>query len=72
MIKIVHVVLHEKERKLEVAIEDKVGRKRVVTIVWESKEFTPVPDNWLEQVVMEIDFQDSEETAALQGRALFR
>lgn len=68
--KLLFVVLYEKEQKLEVVVEDKIGRKRRVECVWLTKDREKLPDNWLEMVQKELDFQDGEEVLAQKGRKL--
>jgi NADH:ubiquinone oxidoreductase subunit len=71
MVKLLFVVLHEKEQRLEVAVEDATGRKRRVEINWRSKELTPVPSHWFSMVEQELKLQDDEAALEATGRVLF-
>jgi hypothetical protein len=70
--KLLFVILSEKHPKAEICVEDKNGRRRVVTVIWRTKEFTPIPEGWLQMVEAELANQDSEEHAKSIGRKLFR
>lgn len=71
MVKLLFVVLHEKEQRLEVAVEDATGRKRRVEINWRSKELTPVSSHWFSMVEQELKLQDDEAALEATGRVLF-
>lgn len=70
MTKLLFARLFEKEQKLEVAVEDAKGRKRMVVLTWLTKDFGPAPDNWFELVEKELENQDAEAHAKSVGRVL--
>ena len=72
MIKVLFVRIFEKRQRMEVAVEDKNGRKRMVALEWRTKDETPCPANWLEQVEHELNDQDAEEISKMGGRKLFK
>lgn len=71
MTKLLFVRLFEKESKVDVFVEDKTGRKRMVTFVWKTKDPTPIPASWFQQVEAELRYQDSQALAKSKGRNLF-
>lgn len=71
MAKLLFVVFHEKEQRIEVAVEDSSGRKRRVEISWLSKDPTSVLSTWFEMVESELSLQDSEAADKAKGRVLF-
>lgn len=70
MTKLLFVRLFEKEQKLEVAVEDAKGQKRMVTITWLTKELSPLPDTWFDLVEKELQDQDATALAKSKGRVL--
>jgi len=72
MSKLLFVRLYEKGQRVDVAVEDKNARNRLVVVRWFTKEPTACPDNWLKQVEDEMAHQDAEELAKSRGRKLFR
>ena len=70
--RLLFVILSDKQPKAEIGVEDKNGRRRVVTLIWKTKEFTPLPEGWLQMVEAELAHQDAEEHARATGRKLFR
>jgi len=71
VIKLLFVVFHEKEQRIEVSVEDRTGRKRRVEINWQSKDPTPLSSTWFQMVEGELDLQDSEAADKAKGRVLF-
>jgi hypothetical protein len=70
--RLIFVILSDKSPKAEVGVEDKNGRRRVVQLIWRTKELTPIPEGWRQMVEAELDNQDSEAHAKSIGRNLFR
>jgi len=70
MVKLLFVILHEKFQRIEAAVEDKNGAKRIVNFNWRTKEKGSMPDHWLQAVEAELDHQDSEALARSSGRQL--
>jgi hypothetical protein len=69
--KLLFVVLHEKEQRIEVTVEGSAGQKRRVEINWRSKGQAPVPANWFSMVEAELKLQDDEAALQAKGRVLF-
>jgi hypothetical protein len=70
MIKLLFVVFHEKEKRIEAAVEDKTGRRRLVNFAWRTKDPTPITGHWMQAVEAELDNQDAEALAKAEGRQL--
>jgi hypothetical protein len=68
--KLLFAVVHEKEQKVEIAVEDKTGRKRLVTFPWFSRDRISIPDHWFRAVEKELETQDSAALAKSMGRQL--
>lgn len=68
--RLLSVVQHLDQPKLEVVIEDDQNHRRRIDYTWMSKDILSVPDNWLEAVQGEIEYQRSDELAIATGRKL--
>lgn len=68
MLELICTVFHESEPKVEVTVRDSAGRIRRVDLTLFSKDGMTLPENWMQMVQGEIDFQDTEEQNRLSGR----
>lgn len=71
--RLIFVVLHLGKSFLEVVLQNGAGKRRRIRVQWIGKVQTDVPPaNWFETAEGEFEYQDSEDAARAQGRALIR
>jgi len=71
MTKLLFVVLHEGQPSLEATVEDDDRRRRRIDIRWMVKGEAPLPDNWWDTVLGEVEVQRTEDARKKSGRILF-